>query len=291
MSQNFSAQQPARGGARANRRSYGSGSAASGISELNDTQLHSPYAPTPERETVPFGSTDSPQPIAVPKEIPSQVPSSLTAFMGQEEGDETLYKVQEGYGPRLVILWNVVSGPNKQSFQRGDVIWVSQLLGDEIMKDETRRSTELRRYMMGNNPAVREANRDEAKATKVIFLEGEEQLASSYQQAQAVIADVQNDNERLRQLIVAAGGDPDAEPNMQTTDGDVEDLGQANTDFVPVAPVTPPIPPTRVQQSASPLPRPISPSTPRPTGQEPVGQPATETPVGGGEGDQSKTTS
>jgi hypothetical protein len=174
-----------------------------------------------EREVKPSGDSPmSQQKIPVPQLAEGYKPVSVSSLLGHE-ADVVDANTHIGFGPRLVILDHYVTGPapttdggDRAAFARGDVVWASQLFGAEITQkaidgDEGARST-IRRYFTQN--ALREATKDEGQFTKISFIEGEEAMAQEVQATQARVANLQDENERMKELLNAINISPDMSP-------------------------------------------------------------------------------
>jgi hypothetical protein len=175
---------------------------------------------TKEREVMPRGDVSSPQPISVPKLAEGRKHHSLTSVLGHG-AEEAAQNTDVGFGPRLVVLNNYVTGPaptieggDRPAFSRGRVIWASQLLGEEMtqkaIEGDTQARAALRRYI--EQGAVREATKQEERFTQVSFVEGEDALAADLQQTQARMANVESENTRMKRLLEAINIDPNASP-------------------------------------------------------------------------------
>lgn len=216
MSQNFtpsrgvSTRRGATGMSIPDPKNHSSGLAAAGLEmphpSTGGPPAGDPFQPTVERQVQPYGSTSTSQPIPVPVLRSGAEPMSLTMLLGRPT-DEVPERVEEGDGPRLVILQDIVRG-----FPKGRVVWASSLLGysttDE--KNLANARSDLGRYVgLG---AVREATLQEADAYTIKFIEGEEELAQALINEQSQAAVREQENQRFRTLLSDAGIDPDLPP-------------------------------------------------------------------------------
>jgi hypothetical protein len=175
-----------------------------------------PMQPTREREAKPVGSPSTKQNIPTPpdtEEASALDPGrrvSVVAFLSQAQGPDNAELVT-GYGPRLVVLHDYLTGPGtvttRKAFGRGDVIWASELLGDDLMEDTRKGPVALKRYL--DLKAVREANEQEARLSKVVFAEGEKALTNELEATQTQLSITQAEAERLKRAMREAGLDPD----------------------------------------------------------------------------------
>lgn len=267
------------------RETPAAGTAATMVNEQGDAQ----YRETIERQALPTGSPAAPQPIAVPeiRHTEGVEQTSLTQFLGNEPG-APIAPVQEGYGPRIVVLHAFVAGPGG-AFDRGNVIWASQLLGHwaspdpkaNIYVNQAAAVEAFRRYVQGPNPAVREANKAEAGYTQVTFIEGEKALAANLQNAKSEIAKVEDERSRLQGIITQLGADPNASPEeiyaalrnrFAQSEGLTPATSQQSQDVLASAPAGGGIQQPAVK-AAAPVVPPLSPAVVQPSTPSPVQQP------------------
>lgn len=123
---------------------------------------------------------------------------SLTALMGPPPSEEDL---PPGKGPRIVVLDGFVNGPGSvRGHARGDVIWLSDLLGLDMMENDLKGSQAAMRYYVEKG-AIRDATLEERGQTKVTFLEGEEQYADALQATVAKTSRLEQENASLKAQI------------------------------------------------------------------------------------------
>lgn len=277
----------------------------------------SPFAQTRERQVEPLIGDRSPVPV--PRTVPEAHRAIAAKVAGQPsldnlmEGATEELAVIKGYGPRLVVLHDGVTGPasreNGGPFRRGRVVWASQLLGETIMgtQDQWQAATEgseegrkfvrmfqreMTRYMTLG--ALREAIGEEAHYDEVVFVEGEADLTTALVEAQKGQAATENDALRLRNVIQALGLNPDATPDeileearrlqlappqappppSEEDEPPLERVTQPTSP--PTAQTTPPSPPQTAAPPAPPRPDKMPPSGPS-SGPSPATKPATPT--------------
>jgi hypothetical protein len=139
--------------------------------------------------------------------------ATMMAIDDQAEEDSNQRR-EEGYGPKIVILHDFVSGPGPETgFRRGQVISLSRLLGDDLMKDETQAIRYAKRYFTGK--AVREATQEESQYDMVEFIEGEEALEQHAAAREEELQSLKYQNMKLADIIRKLGGDPTKDPEEQ----------------------------------------------------------------------------
>lgn len=254
-------------------------------------QTDAVFRQTEEREAQPVGSTESHQPIPVPVKLAEGYkPSSLTSVLGIEPG-ETVTHEDVGFGPRIVILHHYVTGPriiqdgdDRPAYERGQVIWLSALFGNELTQKALDGNPDalrqIRRYTVGKNPAFRQATKDEEKFQRVTFIEGEQAMGDALQKEQVARTQMVDENARYRSILERLNINPNASPEEIEAQLNALDASRSEPNAPPVPPpIVPPQQtqqtvqrPTQVQQPQQ-TQTPVAPQTPVPTPPKPPENP------------------
>lgn len=166
-----------------------------GVENRSDQRTQHQMGATVERQVTPEDRG-----IAAPGFPEVERSPSLTALMGPPPSEDD---VPPGKGPRIVILDGFVNGPGSlRGHSRGDVIWLSELLGLDMMEDEKKQreaQAQLRYYM--ERGAIREATTEERNQVKVTFLEGEDQYADALTAKAVENSNLRDENASLKAQI------------------------------------------------------------------------------------------